>query len=163
MPFKLPWSVLVVIHTVKLEVLLLQRANAQGTPSGFWQSVTGSKDHADEAWADTAAREVWEETGLDCRACGPLSHCLSDWQLENTYDIYPEWRHRYAPDVVINTERVFGLMLPEQASVVLSPREHTEARWLPWLDAADGCTSASNAEAVLQLPARWGRAALSTT
>lgn len=156
MSFKLPWSVLVVIHTVKLEVLLLQRANAQGQSNGFWQSVTGSKDRADESWTDTAAREVWEETGLDCRAGGPLSPCLSDWQLENTYDIYPEWRHRYAPNVVINTERVFGLMLPERLSVVLNPREHTDARWLPWLDAADSCTSASNAEAVLQLPARLG-------
>ena len=36
--FKIPESVLVVIHTAALEVLLLERADSPG----FWQSVTGS-------------------------------------------------------------------------------------------------------------------------
>ena len=34
----------------------------------------------------------------------------------------------------------------------LSPREHTDYRWLPYAEAADLCFSPSNAEAVLQLP-----------
>ena len=103
--FKIPESVLVVIHTPALEVLLIQRADtAQGVE--HWQSVTGSKDHWDEPWEATAAREVQEETGIDVQAPGCR---LTDWGLENHYDIWPQWRHRYAPGVTHNTERVFGL------------------------------------------------------
>jgi dATP pyrophosphohydrolase len=143
--FKTPESVLVVMYTPALDVLLIERTDSPG----FWQSVTGSKDWAGEPWADTARREVAEETGVDAHAPG---HTLTDWHLENVYDIYPAWRHRYAPGVVFNTERLFGLALPERVPVALSPREHTRSLWLPWRDAADRCSSASNAEAVLQLP-----------
>ncbi len=143
--FKIPRSVLVVIHTPALDVLLIERA---ATP-GFWQSVTGSLDAEDEPFEAAAAREVMEETGLDVNAPG---HVLSDWQLQNTYEIYPEWQHRYAPGVWQNTERVFGLCVPAPVSVRLSPREHRAQRWCSWLEAADICYSASNAEAVLWLP-----------
>lgn len=146
---KIPESVLVVMFTPQLDVLLLQRANEEGAPSGFWQSVTGSKDHLGETFAQTAVREVMEETGIDARAPG---HELTDWRLENVYEIYPAWRHRYAPGVVFNTEHLMGLRLPGPTSVRLSPREHTSHQWLPWREAADLCTSASNAEAVLLLP-----------
>lgn len=143
--YKIPRSVLVVIHTPAREVLLLNRADSPG----FWQSVTGSQDHAGEGWAETAAREVAEETGLCPQAPG---HVLTDWGLENIYEIYPRWRHRYAPGVVTNTERVFGLCVPSAVPVELSTREHIGYQWLPWREAADRCSSASNAEAVLQLP-----------
>jgi dATP pyrophosphohydrolase len=142
--FKIPESVLVVIHNAVGHVLLIRRSD-----SGTWQSVTGSKDHPQESWADTAVREVFEETGI--LAHGPGCH-LQDWQLENQYDIYPEWRWRYAPDVSRNTERVFGLLVPEHHPIVLSPQEHTESQWLPLHAAADQCFSASNAEAILMLP-----------
>ncbi len=145
-PPKIPQSVLVVIHTAQLEVLLLERADAPG----FWQSVTGAKDHADEDWAQTARREVREETGL-------LDGELSDWGLENVYEIYPRWRSRYAEGVTHNTERVFGWALPERQPVQLAPREHLAWRWLPWAAAADACFSPSNAEAILQLPRRLVR------
>jgi dATP pyrophosphohydrolase len=143
--FKIPQSVLVVIFTPALDVLLLERTDAPG----FWQSVTGSKDWLEEPWATTAAREVMEETGIDAHASG---HDLTDWALENVYSIYPQWRHRYAPGVVQNTERVFGLCVPAGTPVTLSPREHTAYRWLPWREAADRCFSPSNAEAVLHVP-----------
>lgn len=147
-PYKIPESVLVVIHTPALEVLLIQRA---GTDVGVehWQSVTGSKDRWDEPWHETAAREVREETGIDVAAPGVR---LTDWQLENVYDIWPQWRHRYAPEVTRNRERVFGLCVPKVQPVVLNPREHVRWQWLPWLAAADLCFSASNAEACLLLP-----------
>lgn len=144
-PFKIPQSVLVVIHTPALEVLLIERADAPG----FWQSVTGAKDTPDEDWLDTARREVREETGIDCDAPG---HRLADWALENIYEIYPRWRHRYAPGVTHNTERVLGLTVPLAAPVRLSPREHRAQCWLPWREAAEKCFSPSNAEAVLWLP-----------
>ena len=142
--YKIPESVLVVIHTPALEVLLIRRADA-----GTWQSVTGSKDHPDESYWDTAVREVREETGLDALAAGCQLH---DWALENIYEIYPAWRWRYAPGVSRNTERVFGLRLPQRLPVVLSPSEHTAQQWLPWRAAADQVFSPSNAEAILMLP-----------
>jgi dATP pyrophosphohydrolase len=143
--YKIPQSVLVVIYTPQLEVLLLERADKPG----FWQSVTGSRDQPDEAFALTAQREVMEETGIDsCR------HHLQDWALENIYEIYPVWRHRYAPGVTHNTEHVFGLCVPRMIDVRLAPREHLRYQWLPYGAAADLCFSASNAEAILQLPQR---------
>jgi dATP pyrophosphohydrolase len=147
MAHKIPESVLVVIHTPALDVLLIERADA----SAFWQSVTGSKDDGSETWWETAVREVHEETGLDALAPG---HALTDWAMENAYDIYPAWQHRYAPGVTRNIERVFGLCVPEARPVTLAPREHTRQRWLPHLAAADLCFSPSNAEAILWL-SRW--------
>ncbi|WP_395058935.1 dihydroneopterin triphosphate diphosphatase [Polaromonas sp.] len=142
-PFKIPESVLVVIHTPQQEVLLLERADHPG----FWQSVTGSRHTPDEALVDTAAREVFEETGLAASAAD-----FRDWEVSNVYDIYPAWRARYAPGVTRNTEHVFSLCVPQACVVTLSPREHTAWQWLSWLEAADQCFSASNAEAVLLLP-----------
>lgn len=139
--FKIPESVLVVIHTPELQVLLLERADHPG----YWQSVTGSKDAQDEPLTLTARREVQEETGI---ADGELH----DWGLSNIYEIYPQWRHRYAPGVTRNVEHVFGLCVPAAGAVTLAPREHLAWQWLPWREAADRCFSPSNAEAVLQLP-----------
>jgi dihydroneopterin triphosphate diphosphatase len=144
-PFKIPESVLVVIYTPKRDVLLIERADAPG----FWQSVTGSKDFEAEAFTSTAIREVMEETGIDALAPGNV---LQDWRLENSYQIYPQWRHRYALGVVRNTERVFGLCVPQPLPVILSPEEHISQVWLPWSDAAERCFSPSNAEAILHLP-----------
>ncbi len=142
-PFKIPQSVLVVIHTPARDVLMINRADAPE----FWQSVTGAKEREDESYADTAVREVFEETGIDC-----ARGVLRDWGIENVYDMYPRWLHRYAPGVTRNTERVFGLCVPEGTPVALNPREHTGYRWLPWREAAGACFSPSNAEAILLLP-----------
>jgi dihydroneopterin triphosphate diphosphatase len=142
--YKIPQSVLVVIHTPAHDVLLIRRTDA-----GTWQSVTGSKDFDNEDWHETARREVLEETGIDARHPQCL---LQDWQLENVYDIYPAWRWRYAPEVSRNTERVFGLCVPHGTPVTLNPAEHTAFQWLPWHAAADVCFSPSNAEAILMLP-----------
>ncbi|MEO7338924.1 MAG: dihydroneopterin triphosphate diphosphatase [Caldimonas sp.] len=153
-PPKIPESVLVVIHTAALDVLLIERADAPG----FWQSVTGSKDTTGEPAALTARREVFEETGIDVGTTpGVAASALVDWALANVYEIYPVWRHRYAPGVTQNTEFVFGLRVPRDVPVVLSPREHTAHAWLPWREAADRCFSPSNAEACLLLP-RWASA-----
>jgi dATP pyrophosphohydrolase len=146
--YKIPQSVLVVIHSIDLEVLLIERADRPG----FWQSVTGSKDTLDEPLQVTAVREVFEETGIAIGADPvPLAH-LRDWQLSNVYTIYPAWRQRYAPGVTQNTEHVFGLQVPRDIRITLAPREHLQYCWLPWREAADRCFSPSNAEAILQLP-----------
>ncbi len=147
-PAKIPESVLVVIHTPALDVLLIERADKPG----YWQSVTGSKDTPGEPLYDCAMREVAEETGIVVGSPVVPGTALRDWCLQNIYEIYPVWRHRYAPGVTHNTEHVFGLCVPAGTPVVLSPREHLQFAWLPWREAADRCFSPSNAEAVLHLP-----------
>ncbi len=142
--YKLPISTLVVIYTAALEVLLLDRADHPG----YWQSVTGSQEGG-EALRATAMREALEETGLDANR-----YELTDWLVENVYDIYPVWRHRYAPGTTHNTEHVFGLELPGVVAVQLSPREHLSYMWLPWQEAAGKVFSPTNRAAILQLPER---------
>jgi len=142
--YKIPVSALVVIHTDALDVLLLERADRPG----FWQSVTGSQ-HEGEALEQTAAREVLEETGIDASR-----HELKPWNLRNVYEIYPIWRSRYAPGVTHNSEHVFGLRLEDRVPVVLAPREHLAAQWLPWQEAAERVFSWSNRKAILELPER---------
>ena len=152
MPYKLPQSVLVLIHTENLQVLLLERADRPG----FWQSVTGSRDEG-EGLEQTAVREVSEETGLDAK-----QFALLDWGQENVYEIYPMWRHRYAPGTTHNTEHVFGLRLPLPVPVALAPREHLAFDWLPWQEAAAKVFSWSNRDAILLLPERYSRAQASS-
>jgi dATP pyrophosphohydrolase len=142
--YKRPVSVLVVIHAPDGQVLLLERADVPG----FWQSVTGSQDPG-ETLEQTAIREVLEETGLDA-----TRYALSDWGIENRYEIYQRWRHRYAPGVTENAEHVFGLELPVPLPVELAPDEHVGFIWLPWHEAAEKCFSPSNADAIRQLPSR---------
>jgi dihydroneopterin triphosphate diphosphatase len=141
---KIPVSTLVVIHTPELEVLLLERADHPG----FWQSVTGSQ-HEGEALRDTAIREVAEETGFDARRLP-----LEAWNLQNVFEIYPVWRHRFAPGITHNTEHVFGLELPAPLAPKLEPREHLAAVWLSWKEAAERVFSWSNRKAILMLPDR---------
>ena len=147
--YKIPRSVLVVIHTPALDVLLIERARWPG----FWQSVTGSVDHADEPLRDTALREVAEETGIDAAA-----HPLVDWGIENRFEIMQLWRARYGPGVTHNVEHVFGLTVPAPLPVRLAPREHSRSLWLPWRTAAEKCFSWSNRDAILALPGRLAAA-----
>ena len=142
--YKQPVSVLVVIYTASGDVLLIERADHPG----YWQSVTGSREPG-ETLAETALREVREETGLDAR-----QYPLSDWQSQNVYEIYPHWRYRYPPDITHNTEHVFGLRLPQPVDIQLEPREHLNFQWLAWQDAAEKVFSPSNRAAILELARR---------
>ena len=146
MNYKKPVSVLVVIHTTALEVLLLERARHPG----FWQSVTGSQE-GDEALPETARREVREETGIEAKAGEFI-----DWHLTNRFEIFAEWRDRYAPGVTQNTEHVYSLCVPVRNPVSISPEEHLAWRWLPWREAAAACFSWTNRDAILELPERLG-------
>ena len=118
--------------------------------------MTGSRDALDEPLFETAMREVEEETGIAVGSAAVPSSALRDWGLRNVYELYPVWRHRYAPGVTHNTEHVFGLCVPAGTPVTLSPREHLQHVWLPWREAADRCFSPSNAEALLHLPQLFG-------
>ncbi|QWE16488.1 dihydroneopterin triphosphate diphosphatase [Polynucleobacter sp. AP-Nino-20-G2] len=142
---KIPISVLVVIYKSNGEVLLIERADK----AGFWQSVTGSLDAPDEDLGVAAAREVLEETGIDVESL-PVG-ALQDMHHQIDYEIYPQWRHRYAPGVTRNTEHWFSLLVPDATPVTLAPREHVAYQWLPYLEAAKTCFSESNGEAIVKL------------
>ena len=142
---KYPVSVLVLVHTAALEVLLLERA----TRPGWWQSVTGSLDAPEEPPAAAAVREVREETGIEARAAD-----LRPWNLTYTFEIYPQWRHRFTPGTTHNTEHVFSLELPGQVNVMLAPQEHRASCWLGWREAASECFSWSNRDAIRILAQR---------
>ncbi|MGY8848699.1 MAG: dihydroneopterin triphosphate diphosphatase [Burkholderiales bacterium] len=139
--YKAPISVLVVVYTPDLQVLLLERADHPG----YWQSITGSQDQ-NEALLQTAARETTEETGIDA-----TNFLLTDLNFINKYEIFQEWRWRYAPGVTHNTEHVFSLLLPKPTPVIVSPREHLRYAWLPQQEAIEKVFSCSNAEAIRNL------------
>lgn len=140
MSYKIPVSVLVVIHTPDLEILLLERARHPG----LWQSVTGSTE-AGETLLQTAQREVQEETGI----LAPASD-FQPWNVANNFRITltPE---RFAPGTTHNREHVFSLCVPAPIPVTLAPSEHLAWRWLPWQEAASACFSWSNRDAILML------------
>jgi len=139
MTFKLPESVLVVIHTPRLDVLLLERVGTR-----FWQSVTGSREPGDPDLEATARRELLEETGLSAGT-------LTDWRQTNRYEIWAQWRSRYAPDVTHNTEHVFAFQVPELTVATLDPAEHVAQMWLPWQEAMKKVFSLTNRDAIWQL------------
>jgi dihydroneopterin triphosphate diphosphatase len=138
---KTPVSALVLIHTVDLQVLIMERADK----AGFWQSVTGSIE-GNETPYQAAIREVEEETGLDA-----LSYDFKDWHVSNTYEIYPHWRHRYAEGVTENIEHLFGLTLPAKMEINLAPDEHLRYEWVDWREAAQRVFSWTNIDALKRL------------
>jgi dATP pyrophosphohydrolase len=142
--FKTPISALVLIHTKDLQVLIMERADK----AGFWQSVTGSLEKG-ETPIQAAVREVHEETGLNA-----IQYDLQDWQASNIYEIYPHWRHRYAPGVIENKEYLFGLELPSNVPIKLAPNEHLRYEWVDWREAAKRVFSWTNVDALKRLGER---------
>jgi dihydroneopterin triphosphate diphosphatase len=144
--YKQAVSVLVVIHSLDLQVLLLERTDFNEA----WQSVTGSRE-GDELLEQTARREVFEETGIDTRL-----YQLRDWQQSHDFEIFEIWRHRYAPGTRHNTEHVFSLEVPSTLDITLAPGEHRRFKWVSWSQAAGMVFSPSNADAIRSLPERCG-------
>lgn len=144
--FKTPISALILIHTVDLQVLIMERADK----AGYWQSVTGSLENG-ETPLHASIREVHEETGLNA-----MQYNLQDWKMSNVYEIYEHWRHRYAPGITHNTEYVFALELPKTLPIKLAPDEHVRYEWVDWREAAKRVFSWTNVEALRKLGERHG-------
>lgn len=136
--YKRPESVLVVLYDQHHRVLVLQR---QDDPD-FWQSVTGTIE-AGESPLDTAYREVEEELGLVLdRNAGQIRDCQQSFR----YEIRPQWRYRYPPGTLFNTEHAFYTCIDGASRLVLS--EHLQYQWLDKSAALARLWSSSNREAV---------------
>ena len=138
--FKRPESVLVVVYALTGKVLLIRRAD----DPDFWQSVTGSLLWEETEPRQAAIRELREETGLEAKD-------LQDAGVTNRYTILPQWRHRYAPGVVQNTEYEFRCRLPGVQAVSIDAREHSAYRWLDVDRAIEAVWSWTNREALERL------------
>ncbi|SPY77477.1 Dihydroneopterin triphosphate pyrophosphatase [Providencia rustigianii] len=137
--YKRPESVLVIIVAENSGRVLMMRRKDD---PDFWQSVTGSQE-VNENTFDTALREIKEETGFD-----PQPNQLHDLSKSIIFEIFPHFRHRYAPDVTHCTEHWFKLVLSDEQTPLLT--EHTEFRWLSPQQAADLTKSWSNSQAILE-------------
>ncbi len=144
-----------VVHSADGHFLLIERA----ANPGYWQSVTGSQEQG-ETLAETASRELQEETGLVAQSKICLSglnqssyplNVLVDHQYRTEYEIFPEWRHRYAPGVTQNIEHLFSFKLASPRIVQLSPSEHHAQTWLTAQAAASACFSPSNQSAIIHI------------
>lgn len=142
MQYKRPESVLVVIYCQQTgRVLMLQRND----DASFWQSVTGSLEEG-ELPRQAALREVKEETDIDILQ---EDLCLIDANYQVEYDIFPQFRHRYAEHVTHNLEHWFFLNMPDERAVTLT--EHQAYQWLDAIEAAALTKSWNNGQAIEQL------------
>ena len=135
--YRIPISVLVVVHTDDAQVLLLRRAE----PFDFWQSITGSlqigEDHA-----DAAKRELLEETGLTDE--GELQYS----GVNRQFVIDSRWRDRFEPGTVENVEFEWHYRVATPVEITICDDEHSEYCWLPMADAAKKVWSWTNRAAL---------------
>lgn len=136
--FKIPVSVLIVIYTERQQVLLMERCY----PQHFWQSVTGSLE-ANETPAQTAERELFEETGLN------IEPAFSG--IINIFPVHPAWRHRYDDAIEYNKEYVFTAQLKDNCEIKINPAEHRSVLWLSKQQAVEKCSSITNTRAIQML------------
>lgn len=139
MSYKNNESVLIVIYAESSNrVLMLQR---QDDPT-FWQSVTGTMEKGEKP-VETALREVKEETGIDIIA---QNLSLHDCKRSIKFEIFPQFRYKYAPDTQFCTEHWFLLALPEEIEPILT--EHLAYQWLDVQDAIELTKSPNNGLAI---------------
>jgi dihydroneopterin triphosphate diphosphatase len=100
-------------------ILLLKRA--KGTYfEGIWQMVTGKVDHQNESILKTAAREVFEETGLNITM-------LYSVDVSTFYN-------RHSDEVSFSAN--FLTFVSNDSKITLSSREHEEFKWVSFEEAS---------------------------
>lgn len=127
-----------VVHTAT-EVLLIKRADH----ACFWQSVTGSLEWGEVAYA-AALRELAEETGIH-------SDGLRQTGISRSYEILSQWRKRYPPNTQRNREHLFFCHVEQKPDIILDLDEHTEFVWLEFEQAEAKVFSWSNRLAISSL------------
>jgi len=119
-------TVSVAIVRGEAEVLLLRRIRQRG---GFWQTLTGRREPGESPLA-TAAREVYEETGLT-----PALSDLIDLRYAHSFALDPARipglaaQGPRAPRFAHET--AFALRVSPGTEVRLDPGEHDAHRWAP--------------------------------
>ncbi|QLB20160.1 dihydroneopterin triphosphate diphosphatase [Vespertiliibacter pulmonis] len=141
MSYKNNQSVLVIIYAKSTQrVLMLQRVD----DPEFWQSVTGTIEKGERPF-ETALREVKEETGIDVFA---QNLSLYDCKKSVEFEIFAQFRYKYAPNIRYATEHWFLLPLEQEIIPVLS--EHLAFQWLNVEQAVRLTKSPNNALAIQQ-------------
>src|SRR5262249_15028137 len=137
---KQPRSIQVVVFFEdrgRREYLLLRR----NTAHAFWQSVTGSLEEG-ETHLQAAIRELREETGFEVN-----QDQLKDLDLVNRFQIAPQWRSKYAPNVTHNEEVCFAVKVTRR-EVRLDPLEHDAFVWADYAEAMELLYWESNRKAL---------------
>lgn len=139
-----PFQVQVVVYrrgsANEIHVLVLRRTEERG---GFWQPVTGGVERGEE-FAEAAARETQEETGLR----NPDG--LRDLNFVRTLPLDEQYLHLYDPGVTELGEHAFGFESPTE-TIVIDHQEHVEYRWVSVEDALKLFKYEGNKEAVRTL------------
>lgn len=138
--YKNPFSVLVAVYAQNSgRVLMLQRKD----DPDFWQSITGTIETGEQP-KQAAIREVKEEIGVDILAQNlPLFDC----HHKVNFEIFPQFRHKYAPHITHCEEHWFLLPLKEEIKPILT--EHLDYRWLP-ASQAKALTKSWNNRAIIE-------------
>ncbi|MDH2999410.1 dihydroneopterin triphosphate diphosphatase [Chelonobacter oris] len=137
--FKRPESVLIVVYAVDSRRVLMLRRNDD---SAFWQSVSGSLE-PDETALQAAEREVAEELGISIVR---QNLTLVDCKKSIDFEIFPQFRHKYAANITHCHEHWFLLPLPNECKVRLT--EHSDYRWFSPESAVKLTKSWNNALAI---------------
>jgi 8-oxo-dGTP pyrophosphatase MutT (NUDIX family) len=118
---RLPFEVFVFVRRGE-EYLVLRRSEKQG---GYWHSVAGALEQG-ETYAEAAARELLEETGLSAEP--------RDLGRSFDYDI-EGWESHYAPGAERVHVESFLVEAPDRWEPTLD-WEHDAYRWCPASEAA---------------------------
>jgi 8-oxo-dGTP pyrophosphatase MutT (NUDIX family) len=114
---RLPFEVLVLVRR-RDEILVLHRSPRQGA---YWHSVAGAVEEG-ESWADAAARELLEETGLVAEPVEigtPYAYALEE---------FPEYRASVPAGAVEIVVHAFLVDAPTDWEPVID-WEHDAYRW----------------------------------
>ena len=115
MEVRLPYEVFVFVRRGREEYLVLHRSPKQG---GYWHCVAGGLE-VGENYAEAAARELLEETGLEAPLAELGRHFV--YRLE-------EWEPRYTPESGEIHVECFLAEAPAGWEPTLD-WEHDEYRW----------------------------------